>query len=759
MITLPLRSMRYPKIRILTRKTWGGTTTSGGSWQELKMLPAGQTLGGFELIRCSRGLLPHVGRAELRYSYGQFGRRVIGSNAQTIQRLTQDGGAWNPVTDGLTLPDLSGYEIRIQASREDDDPLGAAGFRTIWWGFVDFVEDFGWAGALVPSGYRTYHCVDAFWRTKSWFLDRHGVYGPSTQLANCPGHPGYNVERIPGVTLGNKGSTYYISPGGAQVTYHTQPGAGSPWSDKDAVEHALAATRPLYEPLWALTGATDLFSSAAAWRVTEGQTVWDFVAGVCRRGRGRGAVLPTWQDDSGNPTGPLTCELRAFAQVATAFSYTKPTGGAVTINGATANGTTQAVDLIGDHRVIGDSLRLSDPDKYRVDYLESEGEQIEVMATLGSIDNTLVKAWTDAQATSFAALDATDRRNNKWSLVYQVQRLTRAFNFTVGDGNGAGASRCDYHLSDEGAILLGTSAFPSSILVAEVLNDLPLFEGYDYQSTPTRYDGLTAENFEGLPARREALVLLRLAANEYRLPDDPDLSGGPLALRVQFLRDGFKIHDPTSEAEGNRALGDTAVAGLQSRYTWNQVVMTVGLRLPNRLRLATGNPRAAARWRMKIPHADLHLWLAHPSAIWDLDNVVVDDGYAAKRAAGGGFGGSPGILRDDRDTLAYRHNLSVAWYGPHFVSSGTAAGNTTNTSASSQRRAGSWSLRDCCFLSTFSDIDGTSHEHPKLGHVITTLGADGQQLALNTPVSWIEYRHQDGVSDVVTDWADLEFAR
>lgn len=758
MIILPMRSMRYPKIRILTRKSWGGKATSGSAWTELKMLPPGQQLGGFELVRCSRGLLPQIGRAELRYHYGQFGRRVIGSNSATAQRLKANGGAWNPATDGLSLPDLSGHEIRIQASRENDDPLGASGFRTIWWGYVDFVEEFGWPGAQVPSGFRKYHCVDAFWRTKNWFMDRHGIYGASIALQNCHGHPGFNVERVPGVTIGNKGSTYYVSPGGASVTYHTHAGTGDPWTDAQSVDTALVATRPLNEPLWSLVGATDLFDSVGAWRVPSGLSVHDFVSSVCRRGRGRGAVLPTWADDSGAPTGPLTCELRAFAQVTSSNTYTKPTGGSVTIAGATANGTTQEIDLIGDHRLVDDSLSLTDPDKYRVDYLESEAEPIEVLATIGNIDGTLVKAWTTAQETALIALSADERKGEKWSLVYALQRLARSFSFSVGDGNGATKTRCDYHLSDSGAIMLGTAAFPTSILTAEILNDLPLFEGYDYQSTPTRYDVQSAATYEGLPSRREALVLIRVADNQYRLPEDPASSGGALALRVQFLRDGFRLSDPPSEADGYRALGDTAQAALASRYTWSQVVMTVGIRLPNRLRMASGNPRAAARWRMKIQYDDLHLWLAHPLAIWGF-GAEGTDGYAPKRAAGGGSGEIPGILRDDRDALAYRHHLAVAWYGPHFTGTGATAGNTTNTSAATQRRAASWSMRDCCFLPTFLDAASVSHDHPKLGYVATTLAANGQALGLNTPFSFMEYVHENGTSSIVTDWADLEFDR
>ncbi len=119
----------------------------------------------------------------------------------------------------------------------------------------------------------------------------------------------------------------------------------------------------------------------------------------------------------------------------------------------------------------------------------------------------------------------------------------------------------------------------------------------------------------------------------------------------------------------------------------------------------------------------------------------------------------PGILRDDRNALAYRHNLAVAWYGPYFTSTGASAGNTTNTSAATQRRAASWSMHDCCFLPTFLDADGTEHDHPKLGYVATTLAANGQSLGLKTPFSFMEYVHESGTSSIVTDWADLEFER
>jgi hypothetical protein len=126
MIVLPMRNFRFPRIRILARKKWGGKAQSGSGWQQLPMLPDGMELGGFELIKCSRSLLPQVGRAVLQFSYGQFGNKIIGASLASQNRINSQGGGWDPGSDTLELPNLAGWEIRIQAARQVEDELGSS---------------------------------------------------------------------------------------------------------------------------------------------------------------------------------------------------------------------------------------------------------------------------------------------------------------------------------------------------------------------------------------------------------------------------------------------------------------------------------------------------------------------------------------------------------------------------------------------------------------------------------------------------------
>jgi len=749
-VVLPIGNHVLPLIRVLHRKDWRGSEASAGGWQQLMMLPDGMRLGGFELLSCSRGLLPHVGRAVLRYQFGRFGRQVIGSSAATNERFQAGATAWDSSIDSLALPDLRNHEIRIQAARDPGDDSTPA-WRTVWWGYVSTVEEFGWAASGIPSGHRLYHCVDGFWRTKSWFMNRHGFYAGAGQFADCVGHPGYNVgSRVPGRLAGNMETTAatWTTTSGASARYHTWQ--GNAWTDHQAVDNALVIGRPKGQPLWKLSGATGLFAGENAWPVSDKLTVWDFVNTVCRRGRGLGAVLPTWDDDSGSPLGALTCRLQCFAQIAPNIAYINPVdGGLEVIEGATALSTTTTVDIIGDHRLIDGSLSLGDAEKYRVDYLETEGEQIEVMVTLGNIDGTLVAGWTDAESAAFRDLASTKRTDERYNQVYHLQRLSRAFDGSVGNGNGGGNSSANYGCSDSGAITAGATGF--SPVMIEVLNELPAFEGYSYVgATPVRWDAQAESAFAGQTTRLSALPWIRTKDGRYRRPEDPK-HPKDLSLRVQFLRDGIVIGNPSDYGTGQRVIGDTAYATLASAYAWSAVVITVGIRLANRVRMASGN--AAASRRMKIPGEELHLWLAHPGAIWDLQGSTENsDGFQPRRDAGAPSAGY-GILRDDRDKLARRHHLAVAWYGPIFESSGAKAGNRTTAS---DRRSVSYALRDCALLDGFVVDGGALVAYPQLGHVITQIDANGQRLGVNTPLSVVTYDHQAGVSSLATDWADLE---
>ncbi len=738
MISLPLDNQRWPSFRILTRPTWGGTNVSGGGWKAEVMQAPTPTSSGFILLNYTRALLPQIGSAEFIFRYGMFGTNLIGASSATMARMKQ-GEAYDPSVDSLTIPDLTGYEIRIQATYPDEDGVNGT-WTTVWWGTCEYQTDDGWGGASLPSGERTYHCLDAFARTRRWFMDRHGFLSSAGTIAPAAGHPGYNVSRqspsqLSG-NMGDTGSTWTPNADGVNVTKFTLPGAGAKWTDQQAIFEALASHRPAGEPMWTMAGATDLFASSSPWRVDEGDTVFDVVSRICKRTRGRGAILPSWTESG--PDGALTCTLTAFAQTLGDITYQDPAASSVTIQGATNRGTSVDVDVIGDHRFMPQSLRLGDPEQYRVDYLVSQGEPIEVLGTV-EYSLTLEPGWNTAEQTAFLALDADKRISERWKPVYQLHRLKRGFQLNLGDGNGAGQTTADYRCTDAGVVstaaqdgAVGSSA-PSMI---EVLDDLPIYDGYNYSSTPTRYDAQAVTAFSGTPVRKEPMLFVRNASDRYVRHGAFDFS-----VQLKVMPDGLFICSPEDQDLGTRRIGDTDESDLNSDCDYEDLVLTLGFRLPHRVRMATGKP--GGRRRLVITHPDIHLWLAAGTAIWDLDDADPDaDGCPGKRTAGGT---TPGILRDDRSALARMHALAVAWYRPR-------VDGVTPTVI----RNASWTLRCCGDIPSAVEYDGGGVVYPTCGQIVHEMTANGQVIELNTVVSTTAYDNTNGTTTWTTDWQDLD---
>jgi hypothetical protein len=753
MITLPMENQRWPRFRLLTRPSWGGTTASGGGWQERPLQRNTPFATGFILLNYTRCLLPQIGNAEILFRFGEFSGKVNSLNLASAQQARQ-GEPWDPTTSGLSVPDLIGQEIRIQAVYPDEEGrVGSGDWVTVWWGTCEYQTDDGWGAATIPSGERTYHCLDAFARTRRWFMDRHGFISSAGTIAPAAGHPGYNVSRqSPSQIAGNKdstGSTWVANPGdtvaGAKFTL---PGAGNTWTDADAINEALTNHRPPDQPHWVLGGASDLFNTSSPGPVEEGETVFDLVTRICGRSRGRGAVYPTWIESS--PTGELTCRLLAFAQTLNDIVYQDPAASQVSLPGASSrtngaisgSGDAINVDVIGDHRFLPDSLRLGDPEQYRVDYLVSQGERIEV---LGTVEHsvTLEPGWSTGEQEDFLDLDADKRVSERWRPVYQLHRLKRGFELQLADGNGGSQLSADWRCTDAGDITIDTipngigGSAPSMI---EVMDDLPLYDGYSYVSAPPfRYDGQTATAFSGTPTRKEPLLLIRTASDQYKRHSKLNFP-----LQYKIMPDGFLITCSNDQENGTRAIGDTGEAGLSSLYDYDSVVMTLGFRVAHRVRMATGSPTGARR--MIITHPNIHLWLSSAGAIWDLDDAdAPDDGaYPAKRNAGGS---SPGILRDDRSALARLHAMAVAWYRPRLPGVPDAI-----------VRNASWSLRCCGDIPSSTDYDGGSVIYPTCGKVVRYLYANGQQLSLNTVCSSVSYDNTSGTTTWTTDWQNLDFS-
>jgi hypothetical protein len=104
-----------------------------------------------------------------------------------------------------------------------------------------------------------------------------------------------------------------------------------------------------------------------------------------------------------------------------------------------------------------------------------------------------------------------------------------------------------------------------------------------------------------------------------------------------------------------------------------------------------------------------------------------------------------GIIRDDRNLLARKHWLSVAWYGPSKAIGAPA------------KRNASWSLRCCPDIPSSVEYDGGGVVYPMVGQCVLTLAANGQTTTISTPVSSIVYDNESGIATWTTDWQDLDF--
>lgn len=741
-ITMPDDQVLNPvHIRILVQETWGTS-----EWEALPYFTP--TQGGFELDMCERVALPATGEARF---YFRFGTHITANGVQISGAADQSAidGRWSSDTDTTDLRDFSGFVVQIQAAesllRPDDD---SADWTTIWLGGCEYHTDTGWPAASIPAGTRAYFCTDLWsffsrkWRNTEYSFAGKELGGSLTTYDRVRGAPQYNTangERLSGNRL-NLGNVATIN--GKSVTYHTWPGAADSayWLDSQAIQHQIDSNRGANDPAFTFDGATDLYStSGAMWEVQEGESVFSVINRICDRKRGRGCVFQVWSANGDT----FDVYLRSYAQNKEDITYTAPaSGSSETLSGASTNTTTVSVDLIGDHRVSASGFQIAARDLHRVDYLETIGEPIEVAFTVSFEDSTLVEGWaTDSWETTFNAADADTRKQQKYYDAYSLYRLPRDWNLQAADGNGGTASEVNFRCDDAGSI--GTSGArdiaPSDV---QLVPDLPLFVPYDVTTdTPSRYDG----DSETGPVQRVPfwdLTLLRTGDDTYK-----HLKKNYTGINFRLNPAGACLYSLDDRASGTRKIGDTAVSNLSSSEDYTDLVMTICGRLPHRVRLASGDASSERRRVLYVP--DVHLWLWHSGAIWSFD----DRDNSVLRGAYGGSGTTPGIARDDRDRLAFIHNLAWSWYG------------TT-------RQNCSWTIRACGLLGGFSayqtdssdPIDATKASlttinYPIPGQLVTSLKANGETHTPNCPITRIIYDHNTMSTTWSCDWVELDFGR
>jgi len=771
-ITLSQTPTLWPAARILVAKTWGANSATSGTWEKLPMARRKKD-AGFRLLKCSRVAMPLIGQCTFAYDFGRFATGTV-------------GGA-----DMAGVRDLRGYEIRVQiAERTDDNPdeQPTTGWATVWLGYCEYQQDDTDSAGSLPAGIRIYHCVDSLQRMKKWPLNRHGYYfsaeGESdletfipaagagdARYSTAPGggvdgHPGYNVALV-AKTAGNRDGSgnaedlaYGYTNAGLGVIRHAPPGSqnATTWTDKQAIVHAIRSSRGQMEPDFAINDTAQCLSGVTVWPIKPQDTCLSFLTDVLDRRRGRGLAFLNWDDDGSAPDGPITVKISVYPQLLEDITITDPATGSTiqTIFGATSAVTTRTVDLIGDHRVVSADVAIRD--QQVVDYLETVGERIEVMATARIGDGPgvttaapnknqlLNRAWDKAAQTAFDAASTTTRQLKKYAAVYTKYRVNPGWSGVAYDGNSKNSAMVNYQLNDAGVITEVGGGRTSTVTnttdphLVEILSDLPIYEGYDY-STSTAKPPDTATSV-GDPKRRGIILAVRTADDtylEYQHDDSdrPEVSCDGSTISVCF---------PNDAKYGTRYLGNPTASNLGSAYSYIDLTMTLSFLLPHRVRRASGDP--AGRRKRRIFLQDMHLWLAAPNAIWTLSDAGVPSRNCLTQTT------NPAILRDDRGKLAARHELAWKWYGP-----------------ATTRRTGSWTIRCCGFLSSFSafrhdsdkpaDFEGTpiSITYPKIGEFITTYGYAGQSGAtMNSPVTSVEYDHETGETTWTTDWVDLDYA-
>lgn len=732
MISLPTdKDQTWPLIRILVMPQ-GKWTDPKQPWEILdcpkRIADPNSKTVGYELDFCERVALPEYGRAEFHFTYGSI-----------------DGKTY-------TARDLTGYHVRIQAADETEGSKTPQ-WQTIYLGTVDSQMDSPWPSDFA-AGDRRYCCVDILYRTSRWPLNRHTLYQNGTLYTHAFGHPGYNYAvagyfrrlmgncESTGVTVDPFGDLPSTVPG-----YRAHAWTGSDeaklWTDQRVIEHALISSRAKGEPVFTLKNAGAWSADAYPWPVGEGEKCWSLLCRVLSRQRGRGIAFLDWDDDSKDPAATISPFINTAPQNYADVSYTKPSGGGpITIVGGSS--ASISVDITGDHRFVDGSLATSVNDSTGVDYLETYGEPIECLVTLSGIDSTLEKRWTDADATTFLGITQFwKRQSTRWRSVFQRWSIPVSWDFTAGDGNGAGKTTCHFLCNDSGAIIArnaGDTNQPTSPLLLKIGCDIPIYEGFNYVSaSPVRYDG--ASDYMA-PPRNPPLILVRTAANQY-------VNGSEdLGLGMQVDDFGVFVMSGDDQAAGTRLFsGAGSVVG--GGYDKNDLVISVGLTFGHRVRMASANTNPAtsspytaitAGRKLSVYLQGAHLWLAHPLAIWEHDKFNATN-YAApaKRAAAAGAGAVPGIIRDDRDALALTHALAWSWYG------------TRRTSAQ-------WALNACGLLADFEVDGGDRVKFPKIGQLVKEIKASGGSLAIKTPISRVHYSHTEGRATWFTDWQDLDTA-
>jgi hypothetical protein len=666
-----------------------------GRWdsQEWTILPSsyregiGGEVPGYRLRRWQRRTLPAIGQAAFSWSYGIINGREV-----------------------APAGDYTGWIVRIQSALAVRPPLPvgwAPAWRTVWMGECKGQSDQGYPASSRALGDAIYACEEILGMLGRWPVDRHGfAWGMPTGL-RCSGHPGYNWRSPAGDLAGDRDTSTWTPPGGQTAYCHTWPRKGAVWTDAEVIDDVLKTCRPPGGPRIAVDLALPALGGSDAWEVQVGDSAQSLMQRLLRRERGRGNAFIGWTET--DPAGPIELHLRVRPQVRETLTVLLPDATEIDIPGSDAVGTSVSVSLLEDRRVEDSGPPVSAADQWRVDYLESIGDRIEIAGLFGvDPDFTLATRWTPALATAFLTADYDEAISPVYDAVYQLYGLRPDWDGTLGDGDGGSLSAGLVACGDDGQIQTGTAqALGINPALCELLDDLPILRNAD---------GVTP------PQRQKILPLLRVAPGKWLD------AVAHLGLSVAVRADGLHLSHPDNQTDARRYIGDPSEPDLESIFGADQVAVTACLKLPSCIRYASGNPNGQRR--LQIRRDKLGLWLVHQQAIIFLDAGDLIDGHDPVRGSALVDFPAEGvwrIMRDDRAKLARLHALAWTWYGR-------------------SRRTANWKLRAC----------GPLTEDYDLGDLVTDLAYQAGVDQVETPITSIDYDATDDATAYQTEWSDLD---
>lgn len=512
-------------------------------------------------------------------------------------RLNYGAKIENSTYAAVAAQDLRGKLLRIILT----DPSGTT--RT-WYGYcprptdevTGTLPDPFDPAATVATGVTTFLAYDL-----SFFLSQHRVDRCLTTAGSLRQCQPFNRRITPRgtQTIGRRAAAKTTSANGLPDYYQFDPAGTDSWTALDALQHLLEIFAATYGIAYQLAGQyAALANVKGAWNL-DGATYLDAVNTLVHPRTGFAWYL------SDRTITVVTITDQALA------------GGLIPANAT-------VVTLTLDQSPALARPTISHVESSHFDEIEVRGEQVRVTFTASYQYGSLDKGWSSGNETAYNGLSSPTNDRELYDHIYSRLELPSGWNQET-DGNNV------MPVVDESDGSLDVTAkqpyYPPGLVLDR---NLALLDD------------------RGQPRRPFVFVN---DAGTYRRLDKPGKGKPSATVRVLDDAVGIQLDGPYPHVFGlNHYTGGDE---RQKVYDWQQIYATVGMALPERVRIvktaATAEPGPVTK-RKIITVPDAHLWYVVPDTITDAS------GSNLSQHAGG-------YVRDDRPELERIADLAAAWYG------------------------------------------------------------------------------------------------